>query len=236
VTDAAGTAHIDGLDGYALLDAEAARLERFFESLPDADWLRPSRCAGWSVRDLLAHLAGGEDYFRACLDDDLDGLLAQATAAGATDLHSMTAWAIRQRADRSAADVLQEWRSRSAASRAELRARGDGTVTTMVGPYPARLQALHIAAELATHADDAGVPVEAAESADRLAWRAAFSRFALAEADRPVSVEARDGDNRVRAGDEGVVLSDADLVEAVAARPTSVELTDDVRRALSTMP
>lgn len=106
----------------------------------------------------------------------------------------------------------------------------------MVGPYPARLQALHIASELATHADDAGVPVEPAEAADRLAWRAAVSRFALAEADRPVSVEAHDGDNRVRAGDEEVVLSDADLVEAVAARPTSVELTDDVRRALSTMP
>ena len=49
-------ADLQGLDPYELMEAEAARLDRFFSGLDDATWSRPSRCAGWSVRDVLAHL------------------------------------------------------------------------------------------------------------------------------------------------------------------------------------
>jgi uncharacterized protein (TIGR03083 family) len=57
-----------GLDPFALLDTEAGRLDAFLSGLGEAGWQRASRCAGWTVRDVLGHLAAGEDYHRACLD------------------------------------------------------------------------------------------------------------------------------------------------------------------------
>jgi hypothetical protein len=56
-----------GLDPFALLDGEAERLDAFFSGLGEPDWNRASRCAGWTVRDVLGHLTHGEDYHRACL-------------------------------------------------------------------------------------------------------------------------------------------------------------------------
>jgi uncharacterized protein (TIGR03083 family) len=38
------------------IDSERANLADLLESLPRADWERPSLCEGWSVRDVGAHL------------------------------------------------------------------------------------------------------------------------------------------------------------------------------------
>ncbi|MDP9336306.1 MAG: maleylpyruvate isomerase N-terminal domain-containing protein, partial [Actinomycetota bacterium] len=57
-----------GLDPYELMATEASRLDQFFASAGAGDWSKPTRCEGWSVRDLLAHLAASEDYNLACLD------------------------------------------------------------------------------------------------------------------------------------------------------------------------
>jgi uncharacterized protein (TIGR03083 family) len=62
------------LDPFDIFDTEASRLDRFFAGLGDEEWNRPSRCQGWSVRDVLAHLAGEELYNHACLDGDLGRL------------------------------------------------------------------------------------------------------------------------------------------------------------------
>src|SRR5208283_5425490 len=48
-----------------------------------------------------------------------------------------------------------------------------------------RWQAVHVAAELATHADDIGVPVTHDERTERTAWRARYSRFALCGSQTP---------------------------------------------------
>jgi mycothiol maleylpyruvate isomerase-like protein len=53
-----------GLDPFAILDLEALRLDAFFSSLKDSGWTRASRCANWTVRDVLGHLLSGEDYHR----------------------------------------------------------------------------------------------------------------------------------------------------------------------------
>jgi mycothiol maleylpyruvate isomerase-like protein len=42
-----------GLDPFALLDGEAERLDAFFSGLGESGWTRASRCAGWTVRDVL---------------------------------------------------------------------------------------------------------------------------------------------------------------------------------------
>src|SRR5690606_16896163 len=72
------------LDPFAIFDAEAARLDAFFSGLDADGWGRPSRCRGWSVRDVLAHLAGEELYNHACLDDALEELFARPERAGVT--------------------------------------------------------------------------------------------------------------------------------------------------------
>ena len=49
-------------------------------------WSAPSRCEGWSVRDVLAHLAATEVYFRACLDGGVGALMEEITTLPAGDL------------------------------------------------------------------------------------------------------------------------------------------------------
>jgi hypothetical protein len=71
------------LDPFDLFDAEAARLDRFFGSLDQAGWIRASACQGWSVRDVLGHLAGEEEYNHACLDGTVGQLFARLEREGA---------------------------------------------------------------------------------------------------------------------------------------------------------
>jgi len=208
------------LDPFDLLDAEAARLDGFFAELDDEGWKQPTRCAGWRRREMLAHLAGSEVYNRASLDGEVSALLKRAADAGVTDVDGFNDWMVREREDSEAADVLAEWREANADVRRRLRQRGwEARIDTMVGPYPAGLQAFHLASELAVHADDMAVPVTDQERRSRSAWRARFARFAVREANRPVQVEARDGRNQVTTED-GVVaeLDDVELVEAAQAR------------------
>src|SRR5712691_4281938 len=160
-----------GLDPFGLLDREAARLEAYFSNLADADWARPSRCEGWSVRDVLAHLLAVADYHHACLDRTVAAFEEQVVAKGGTDLQRANAIGIARFAGRTPAELLTEWQTANAETRRGFRERDDGTVDTSVGEYPGRWQAFHVASELATHADDVGVPVTAEERDGRVAWR-----------------------------------------------------------------
>jgi uncharacterized protein (TIGR03083 family) len=223
-------------DPYDLMDAEAARLEAWFGGLGGDDWAQPSACEGWSVQDVLAHLAFGEGYNAACFDDDLPAFFERYTSRGATDMDSFNALGVSERADRSSDAVLDEWRSGCARTRAELRRLDGQDLTTSAGPYPARWQAWHLASELATHADDIGLPVTPAEAPDRLAWRVQFARFALDEARPEVTVEPGPDGFVVRVGDREVVLDDAELVDAVNGRlPPDHPIDPDLRPTLSAL-
>lgn len=208
---------LDGLDAFALLDAESERVAAFFESRPD--WSRPTRCEGWTVRDMLGHLAGVEVYHTACLDDDFASLMAKGGEHGVTDMDSFNDWLIRERADKSADEVLAEWRASNRSVRDRMRERGaDGTMASSVGPYPCGLMAFHVASEYATHADDMGIDITDDEAADRLAWRVGVSLFALAEKQSPVEVTQTEDGLRVRGDGQEATISEADLVEAVTGR------------------
>jgi len=234
VTGKPDDSELDGLDPYDILEGEAGRLARFFSTLPEDGWTEPTRCEGWSVRDMLAHLASNEGYHHACLDDTLEGFLTRGLDAGATDLTGFNEWGIRGYDDRSPGEILAEWTGDNAETVRRMRARDGGTMTTMVPDYPVRLQAFHTATELATHADDAGVPVTPGETAARTDWRARFNRFAVAEAKRDVEILPVDGRNRVKRGDVEAELTDAELVDAVAGRlPGEHPLPAELRAALS---
>jgi uncharacterized protein (TIGR03083 family) len=209
---------IQGLDPYDLMQREAERLDRFFVGLDDAAWSRPSRCAGWSVRDVLAHLLSSEQYNTASLDGTVADFLAGLGAKGATDLSSANELGIRELDGSPTAQLIDEWRATNTRTREGFRDRDDGDVDTSVGAYPARWQAFHLAFELAVHADDVGVPVTPQEEPGRTAWQAQFGRFALKELDKDLEIKAANGATHVRGDGIDVELPDAVFVQAAAAR------------------
>lgn len=236
----ADTSHLQGLDPYAILDSEADRIDRFLSSIPDGDpaWEAPTRCTAWNRRELLAHLAAGEEYHHACFDDALESFFGRFAAAGATDLDGFNAVGVQEREGRAPSELLAEWRDADARTRRLFRERGDGEMMTSVGPYPARWQAFHIALELATHADDLGTPVSSEEAAGRLDWLTRCSRFTLSEA-KPDLVVRSDGPGTttVESGDRQISLDDEAFVAAVAARlPADADVDAETRSLLSTMP
>ena len=228
---------LEGLDPYALMATEAARLDAYFSNLDDAGFQKPSRCEGWSVRDVLAHLAASEEYNRACLDGTVQQFLADIGAKGATDLATANEIGVRSFDGQSTRDVLQTWWSRVEQNRKDFAARDGGNVDSSVGAYPARWQAFHLAFELATHADDVGVPVNAGEAEARNAWQARFGRFALKELKPDIRIDAHDGRTRVQTTDVDVDLADAEFVQAVAARlPDDSAIDDKTAGILSATP
>jgi uncharacterized protein (TIGR03083 family) len=228
---------LEGLDPYDLMAAESARLESFFAAAGESDWEKPSRCAGWRVRDLLAHLVATEDYNQACLEGTVQQFLADVGAKGAVDLASANEIGIRELDDRTPAQLLELWRTHSAQNREGFRARDGADVDSSVGSYPARWQAFHLAFELATHADDVHVPTAPGEAAGRDAWQARFGRFALREVKPDLTVDVVDGRTRVKGEGVDVELADDEFVRAVAARlPAGSGLDAPTAAALSVTP
>ena len=150
---------LSDINPYDLMESEAARLEFYLASLTGEAWDEPSACEGWSVKDVLAHLAGGEEYNRACLTDSIGAMFERYTSRGATDLNAFNALGVSDRKDQRPADLLDEWRRENGETRSEMRHRDGEQMPTAVGQYPVRWQAWHLASELATHADDVNVPV-----------------------------------------------------------------------------
>jgi uncharacterized protein (TIGR03083 family) len=219
-----------GLDPYDLMATEADRLDRYFVGLDDAAWSRASRCDGWTVRDLLAHLTASEDYNRACLDGTVSAFLASMGERGVTDLASANEVGIRDLDGVATPELLATWRTRATENREAFRARDGGDVDSSVGAYPARWQAFHLAFELAIHADDVGAPVTD-EAAARTQWLAQFGRFALKESKPDTETEAHAGRTRVRGGDVDVDLPDSEFVRAAAGRAAGDPVLDDATRA-----
>ncbi|HEX4817222.1 MAG TPA: maleylpyruvate isomerase family mycothiol-dependent enzyme [Nonomuraea sp.] len=221
-------------DPFDIFDAEAARLDRFFSGLGESDWLRPSRCDGWSVRDVLAHLAGEEMYNHACLDGTVQDLMTRMTVEGVAGFNDFNEWCVRQRRDRPVEQVLEEWRAENGDTRARMRALGPDTpLDTMAGPYPNRLQAFHYDSEYATHADDVGVPVTDEESDGRTSWRVAVGRFALAEQQSKVQVEQTAEQIWVALDGISATLAYPDFVAATVGRlPESAQVDPRVVTAL----
>lgn len=224
---------LDGLDPYELMRSEAARIDAFLAHVPPDGWAEPTGCAGWDRHDLVAHLAGSEQYNHACLDDRIGELMGRAAEAGVTDVDSFNRWTVDQRRDADHDAVVHEWREALGRTIRDLADRDGGDIPTMVGPYPARWQGFHLAAELATHADDLGV---GDGPAGRLRWRAHATRFFLAESHPELAVEAHDGGTTVSVGDVRATLDDATLVAAANRRlrdPDSVAAA--VRDAVALM-
>lgn len=228
---------LSDINPYDLMESEAARLEFYLASLTGEAWDEPSACEGWSVKDVLAHLAGGEEYNRACLTDSIGAMFERYTSRGATDLNAFNALGVSDRKDQRPADLLDEWRRENGETRSEMRHRDGEQMPTAVGQYPVRWQAWHLASELATHADDVNVPVTHKREEDaRRDWRVRFARFALAESKPDVEVQIVTGGTWVRSDGDEATLSDDDFIDAVNARlPADHKLKPALREKLASL-
>jgi uncharacterized protein (TIGR03083 family) len=237
VTNRPDDSELTGLDPFDAMDSEGGRIANHLAALSEADWSHPSRCEGWSTKDVLAHLASSEAYHAACLDGTVKDYLAGLGARGVTDLDSANALGVEEFADVPPEQLLAGWREANALVRRRFRERGDGTVDTSVGQYPCRWQAFHVAAELATHADDIGVTVPAQDQQKRRDWRARISRFALSEAKPDLAVTLKAGRTTVSGAQGDIQLDDDELIEAVAQRlAPSDRFSENILVMLSTMP
>jgi uncharacterized protein (TIGR03083 family) len=223
------------LDPFELMTAEADRIEGFYRNLRDVEWRAPTRCAGWTRRDLLAHLASIEDYTAAGLAGEVRTLMSHS---GAHDMDEFNRWGIGQRAYLGNAALLREWQALVEKNDASLRERGPRSpLDTAVGPYPIGRQAFYLACERAIHADDAGIPVAESEAENRLDWRLRFARAAVTETRHGrVGVVADRGAQIVRLGEDEVRLPDEQFVEAVSGRlAPEVDVPQRMREALAVL-
>jgi uncharacterized protein (TIGR03086 family) len=66
-----------------LLTAAIAGFVAELDATPDTDWDKPTKCEGWSVRDLVTHMVGGAKSAAVALRG---GTREEAIAAGAGDV------------------------------------------------------------------------------------------------------------------------------------------------------
>ena len=220
-------------DPFLTLDSEIARLNAFFTSLGSKDWQLPTRCEGWTVRDMVAHLDSDEEYNEACLDDKLNAL-----SANFTSLDEFNQQQVRKRAHLSNEQILNQWRTRQSRVRQSWEKLGlEARINTSIGPYPLRAQIWHITSEYSTHADDMSVEIPPDEQQPRLLWRFQFSAFAVQEKNNPPGLEHKEDRMIITMKQHRFALSLEDFIAAVSARLPLPQNQEDRRliQALRTL-
>lgn len=117
---------IERAEAPALAAEEYRRLATVAQELTPEDWSRPTDCPEWTVRELLAHVAGamaGTSLREGARQRKVAG--ARAKASGRTFLDAMNEMHIEERAARSNEEVARELRELSGpAVRARRRVPG----------------------------------------------------------------------------------------------------------------
>jgi uncharacterized protein (TIGR03084 family) len=169
-----------------------AELEDLVGGLDEPGWQTPSRCEGWSVSDVLLHLAQTDEAALASLEGRLTGGLPEWSAAlvgrDVPDVDDAAGLMVERERGASGAEVFERWRTGAAVLR-DAFAAGDLSrkVRWVVGEFSARTLASTRLAECWIHTGDiaGGLGVEL-EPTDRLwhiarlAWRTLPYAFASA--------------------------------------------------------
>jgi uncharacterized protein (TIGR03084 family) len=163
------------------LAGQHAELDSILDALGEPVWARPSRCAGWTVSDVVLHLAQTSELAAASAEGRLaDGgaHLWQSRASEDTVDDWAAAEVAAQRGDHPS-EVLRRWRAAAEAERAAFtRCSPSDRLTWVAGKLSARTLATTRLAEYWIHTGDIAEPLGLAETADgrlwhiaRLAWR-----------------------------------------------------------------
>lgn len=107
-TDAAAVPYVNADEAYRLLVTALERFLTLVENLSAEDWNRPTACTQWSVRDMLAHQAGG--YANGASLRELIHQMSSLPKNGQLPEDAMNAAQLRDRAGRGPAELLDELR------------------------------------------------------------------------------------------------------------------------------
>jgi uncharacterized protein (TIGR03084 family) len=173
----------DVLDAFG---AEVAQLDEFLDGLGDDEWRHASSCAGWTVSDVVLHLAQSEEGVIASFDHGNAGLpiapyLAEADpdAGGGGAVDAIVEAAVRAERPDDPRDALARWRVANAGVMERLRAADPSDRLNWISvPLAARTLAATRLSEHWIHSMDIREPLgRPAPDTDRLrfiarlAWR-----------------------------------------------------------------
>ena len=161
-------------DVFGDLDAEETRLEEILASLDDTQWRSPSGAEGWSIRDVVLHLAQSEELAAASAAlGAADGSSRSLREAGSGIDAAMDA---RVRAERAEPhEVFDRWRTARRATLEALRAADPDVRLAWVGtPLKPATMATTRLAEHWAHALDVtapfGIPLPDTDRLRHVAW------------------------------------------------------------------
>jgi uncharacterized protein (TIGR03084 family) len=183
----------------AALDEQQAELEGLLVGLDDDGWAKPSRCPGWSVADVVLHLAQTNELAAAGGDGSFVERFDRFMPSGVRAVDDGADQAVAAERGASAAQLLERWRASAAAQR-DLFAGSDPArrLPWVIDQLPARTLATTRLAEAWTHTGDIAValgvtlaPTDRLWHIARLAWRTLPYAFARAgtELHGPVAAE-----------------------------------------------
>ncbi len=172
----------------AALDAQQAELDGLLAGLDSVDWTTPSRCSGWSVADIVLHLAQTSELAAATGDDSFGVRFGWFMPADARTVDEGAEQAVVAERGAGATQLVQRWRDAAAAQRRLLAESEPGRrLPWVISELPARTLATTRLAEMWIHTADIAdalgvtlVPTDRSWHIARLAWRMLPYAFARA--------------------------------------------------------
>jgi uncharacterized protein (TIGR03084 family) len=182
----------------AFLAEQVDELDGLVAGLDEEGWALPSGCPGWSIADVVLHLAQTDDMGTASAERRFTeaaaafGNEATRVPEGAT-VDDLAALAVAGERGRPGREIYQRWRAASAAQAKALSACEAGTrLPWVAGDLAAITLATTRLAELWTHTGDVAVglgrqlrPSDRLRPIARLAWRTL--PYAFSQAGRTLS-------------------------------------------------
>ncbi|MBB5077765.1 maleylpyruvate isomerase family mycothiol-dependent enzyme [Nonomuraea endophytica] len=143
-------------DIFGDLEAEYRQLDSVLAALTPAQWSHPSAAEGWTVSDVVLHLAQTEELVTASLDGH-DGLFARDPAV--SDVDGMAADLVAAQRDITPDELLARWRAAAGATPSALAAHPrQARLPWVAGTLSPRTLATTRLAEHWAHAHDVTAP------------------------------------------------------------------------------
>lgn len=216
-------------DVFDALEVEGDRIERMLDGLPDEAWATESQCPGWTVSDVVLHLAQTEEAVATTVTGGSFEVPAGVSGGNVDEI--MDAWVAAERGD-DPAKVLERWKTARRRALDALRGADPQTpVAWAAAPLKPRTLATTRLSEHWIHAQDIAEPLgldypdgDTLQQIARLAQRTVPYAFMRAGKEDPPSVRldltGPNGEAWVFGDDDAACLirGDAGEVCRIAAR------------------
>lgn len=168
-------------DEITALEDQQRELDDLLAGRPESDWQLPSRCEGWTVADVMTHLAQSSEFAMASarggFGEAIGGMMAGLGTP--TSMDDAVEAMVAQDRDETVTEIRKRWEAAAAGQVAALRARDPrDRVEWVMGEFSARTLATTRLAEVWIHTGDVAwafgttpEPTDRLRPIARLAWR-----------------------------------------------------------------